>query len=491
MSPRRHGSPRSPSPSASRRRTTDQPSRSARGTTAATSAASRSRSVVGGGGPFVGLGAEQHHRGARPRRRSRTGSSATYSGCDSGSATMSSRKIALTHVDHRPRGAEVAGEVARRRRRTPSAPAGTRRCRRAGSGRSTASGRRPRRGGRGRPASSSHRWARGVGLARREQHGEVALDRVGVLELVEQQAGVAGAQPLAHLPAVLGVAQHRAGQHEQVVELELAGGPAAPSASRSVNCASSHASRRTTASATWPRQLGRPWLAERTDLGAHVVGGAVVGPVGLLAVPHVDRSGAPSVEQPQLLVLVGRGEQPRRATSARSTSLSSSLSSASRQCTPRAAHLRRARRAPARARRERRRVGLLVHALGHEVPVGVARERERAQHRERGVGVEREEDGAFERGIVEQVVDEAGPALLERELRRDVVEHLRRAAAGRPRPGARRGCAARTRAGWTPRPRRAPPARAWRAPRRPGRRRARPAPARAGCGRAARPRPSR
>ena len=42
----------------------------------------------------------------------------------------------------------------------------------------------------------------------------------------------------------------------------------------------------------------------------------------------------------------------------------------------------------------------------------------------RGVGVEREEQRALERGVVEQLVDEAGPALLERELRRDVVEHL-------------------------------------------------------------------
>ena len=65
-----------------------------------------------------------------------------------------------------------------------------------------------------------------------------------------------------------------------------------------------------------------------------------------------------------------------------------------------------------------------MHPLGHEVPVGVAGQGQRAQHRERGVGVEGEEDGAFERGVVEQLVDEAGPALLERELRRDVVEHL-------------------------------------------------------------------
>ena len=71
------------------------------------------------------------------------------------------------------------------------------------------------------PALASERRARPS-----EERSEVALDRVGVLELVEQQARVAGAQAAAHLPSVVGVAQHRTGQHEQVVELELSGAAA-------------------------------------------------------------------------------------------------------------------------------------------------------------------------------------------------------------------------------------------------------------------------
>ena len=49
-----------------------------------------------------------------------------------------------------------------------------------------------------------------VGIAGREQRGEVALDRVGVLELVEEQARVALAEAAADVDAVLGVAEQRA-----------------------------------------------------------------------------------------------------------------------------------------------------------------------------------------------------------------------------------------------------------------------------------------
>ena len=61
---------------------------------------------------------------------------------------------------------------------------------------------------------------RGIGVGRREERGEIALDGVGVLELVEQEVRVALAQVAAHLPAVLGIAQHLACEHEEVVELE-------------------------------------------------------------------------------------------------------------------------------------------------------------------------------------------------------------------------------------------------------------------------------
>ena len=206
------------------------------------------------------------------------------------------------------------------------------------------------------------------------------------------------------------------------MELELARRRAGAAASRSVNCASSHASRRTTASDVCPGQLGhrrRGWRRSRP---------ARRRPSSRRASWPSCRGGGSRWARPRLssrICSYSSGAASRASCqAARSTTFSSSLSSGARQCTRARAHLARARRGRARARRERRRVGLGVHALGHEVPVGVAGEGQRAQHREGGVGVEREEHGALERGVVEQLVDEAGPALLERELRRDVVEHL-------------------------------------------------------------------
>ena len=220
MSPRRHGSTRSVAVGVAVATPTSP--RAARApTTAATSAASRSRSSSAVGSSASGVGAEEHDRRRPPARPSRTGSSATYSGCDSGSATMSSRNIVVDDVDHRTRGAEVAGEPAGRRAERRAGPE-----ERGDVGAAEAVDRLLRVADHEQPAGVDRELVppvgAGVGLARREQRGEVALDRVGVLELVEQQAGVPGAQPPAHVPPVVGVAQHRAGEHEEVVELELA-----------------------------------------------------------------------------------------------------------------------------------------------------------------------------------------------------------------------------------------------------------------------------
>ena len=76
-------------------------------------------------------------------------------------------------------------------------PRGTWRCRRAGSGRSTAWDRRRRTGGR---ASTLDLRPRPVAVARvvgAEQRRDLDLDRVGVLELVDQQALVALPEPAA------------------------------------------------------------------------------------------------------------------------------------------------------------------------------------------------------------------------------------------------------------------------------------------------------
>ena len=91
--------------------------------TAATSRASRSRSSSAVGFSSSGV-APRSTTGGPTGAASRTGSSATYSGCDSGSATMSSRNTALTKsmtgravrkLRVRRRGAAPNAERARRK----------------------------------------------------------------------------------------------------------------------------------------------------------------------------------------------------------------------------------------------------------------------------------------------------------------------------------------------------------------------------------------
>ena len=61
-------------------------------------------------------------------------------------------------------------------------------------------------------------------LARRggDEHGQLHLNGIGVLELVEQQSSVAAVQPRSHRLAVHRVAQQGAGADQEIVELELA-----------------------------------------------------------------------------------------------------------------------------------------------------------------------------------------------------------------------------------------------------------------------------
>ena len=148
--------------------------------------------------------------GAAHRRRGdvvglrRTGTSR------SSPSPMSSPKTSLTHSMTGTR-AEVGGQLddAAALRPNRSRRRGRWRCRPGGSGRSTASGRRRRTGARARPATSSHGSVAGrrlVGVGGGDAHGELDLDRVGVLELVEQQPLVAAVQR----PARRGRARGRA-----------------------------------------------------------------------------------------------------------------------------------------------------------------------------------------------------------------------------------------------------------------------------------------
>ena len=325
---------------------------------------------------------------------SRTGSSATYSGCDSGSAAISSPNTSLTQVEHRPGGAEVAGEPAGRGAERGTGARGTWRCRRGGSGRSTASGRRRRRVGPGRRASSSQSVRACVGVARREQGGELDLDRVGVLELVEQQTGVPRRAGGAGRPArargrAAPPGRARAGRGTRARRAARR-----TAASRRVNCASSHGQPAHHGLRRAGRQVAHE-LAHGGDLGPDVVGRARGGPVVLPAVAQV-APGRAQVDQAHLLVLVGRVQQlvvPVGEVEHLLEQLVGGIEALGR-ARPDGGERDQQRLQPLG---ERRRVGLGTHALGDEVPVGVARQREGAQHRECGVGVEREEQCTLER----------------------------------------------------------------------------------------------
>ncbi len=69
---------------------------------------------------------------------------------------------------------------------------------------------------RRQPASES-------GIGGRDAHGQLDLDGIGVLELVEQESLVAFVQAGPHHRSVLGITQERPGEHQQIVELQLPG----------------------------------------------------------------------------------------------------------------------------------------------------------------------------------------------------------------------------------------------------------------------------
>ena len=76
----------------------------------------------------------------------------------------------------------------------------------------------------GSGSSSAHRAPEASESAAAEQRGQLHLDRVGVLEFVDEQALVALPQGRPHCRAVGVVAQQQAGPHQQVVEFEASAG---------------------------------------------------------------------------------------------------------------------------------------------------------------------------------------------------------------------------------------------------------------------------
>ena len=191
--------------------------------------------------------------GVRGRRRAPTtggpagrgradGRSGRYAGCASGAGVISWPNTWLTQSRT---GAAVRKLVSSTDRLADASAgrAGRWRCRRAGTGRSTASGRRRRTALPAGTATSAQSVLIGGGAAG-DAHRQLDLDRVGVLELVEQQPPVALLQPRPAPPRRAAAAQQVAGQHQQVVELQPALGPRVPRHRSSTASATRRASRR-------------------------------------------------------------------------------------------------------------------------------------------------------------------------------------------------------------------------------------------------------
>ena len=204
---------------------TGQPSRSAVATASATSAASRPRRSSASASSVVRA---RRRRARAPSRGSRCARAAGVERLVRRLRRRAAASISApnTWLTQSMTGATVRKLVVQRgrgRRRLRRGAAGKWRCRPGGTGRSTASGRRRRTAARARARRPPSRRPAARSGSAGDAHGELDLDRVGVLELVEQQALVALVERGADVAPCSGRAA-AAGEHEQVVELERAGG---------------------------------------------------------------------------------------------------------------------------------------------------------------------------------------------------------------------------------------------------------------------------
>ena len=333
-------------------------------------------------------------------------------------------------------GAEVGRQHGAARRRSGRRRAGTWRCRPAGTGRSTASGRRRRTAGRAAARSRRRRRVGCAGRAGGEAHGDLELDRVGVLELVEQDAAGSARAGARRAPVVGG--QQPAGQHQQVVELERAGG--GPGARRR-RARSARRSRRPRA---WrycrhaAQVARRPSSARAASLGAQRVErrpAALAFQLVLLPARAAlaERSAASSLERQR--GVVPRSRSPRASSSASAGELGEharpGVSSLGRRRGARSARARatssaRRRAGPRRRRRARRGRSTRSQlawksSVTRRRPRGAAELAPAAQLHELGAAVRPGRDLAL--GIVEELVEEVLPPLVERELALELVEH--------------------------------------------------------------------
>ena len=246
-----------------------------------------------------------------------------------------------------------------------------RRCRLGGSGRSTASGRRRRTG---RPAA-----ARSVApvLARpsfaREAHHDLGLDRVGVLELVDEDPREAVVEVVAHLGVV---AQQVARPHQQVVEVGGARRRGARCSKRATNCSTSGSTPAIASARSSPCAASRS--SRYSPISVLEVARSPAGRPSLSALPAPLLEPGRPEEQHRAQhdgVVAARGGQlrsrsrgccdrsgTRRSSSSLQRSVSASISAASRSS--HAASSPTARRRRRRHRCERQHVAVLVELLG-------------------------------------------------------------------------------------------------------------------------------
>ena len=358
---------------------------------------------------------------ARSARSPRSGTSATYSGCDSGSATIRSRNTWLTNsitwravrkLRVRWRGAAPNAERGAQERGDVGAPEAVDRLLGVADDEQAAGiDRRSRstagRARRDRPTRAARRgrtgWDRCPGTRRA---GGACSGRGAGAERPSRDAGRA---------APHATSTSRSWNSSWPLRRRS-------SASRSVNCAISHASRRTVASVTVSVIGRRRARAPRRPPRARVSTSHVDGQLPFRPALALN-FGGPSVSSRSCSYSSGACSKPVAPRRPARPSPSASLSSASaHELAERGHDRRRSARSSSSASgggsgsgpiRSCTRSQLALHASA------IVRRRGEA-----GVGVEREQQRALERRVVEQEIDEARPAILERHLRPDVVEHL-------------------------------------------------------------------
>ena len=253
----------------------------------------------------------------------------------------------------------------------------------------------------------------------RDQHRQLDLDGVGVLELVDQQVAVAAVEGGADHTGVR-APQHLAGQHQQIVELELTGlaafGGGIEREPAKLDRQPHHGCQ---------RDLGAQLVASGADLldalaeTAEVV---VVGPASLgAAAPAV----GPAVvgEQAQLGVLVAGRLHPARPFLQLAQALVERVVVVG--VVPLVAGARQLAHERVESRRPLRGLDGFRWCLGlGQVPVVVEGEGDDAQGVEPHPGRRGEQQRALDRVVGQQLVEKPGPTVVEGHRRRHLVEHL-------------------------------------------------------------------